>query len=132
MAITSAVTDLFASIYELLASFLGAVYTIVHSFVMGIFNLFAGFLAFFGDIFQGVFDIVGGVGKFVAGEFYFVPFFLFFFPPAWLGGGENESGMRVRCAWGSVCAWLRKDGDVGDACHGWGFTTTMNMLTDWK
>ncbi|KAK0622336.1 hypothetical protein B0T14DRAFT_563796 [Immersiella caudata] len=68
MAITSAVSDLVASIYELFASFVGAVYTIVHSFVMGIFNLFTGFFAFIADIFKGVFDIVGGVGKFVTGN----------------------------------------------------------------
>jgi hypothetical protein len=67
MAITNAVTDLFASVYELVASFVGAAYTIVHSFVAGIANLFMGFFAFIADIFKGVFDIVGGVGKFVTG-----------------------------------------------------------------
>jgi phage-related protein len=69
MAITTAISDLVASVYELFASFVGAVYTIVHSFVMGIFSLFTGFFAFIADIFKGVFDIVGGVGKFVTGEF---------------------------------------------------------------
>lgn len=69
MAVTTAVTDLFASIYELAASVVGAVYTVVHSFVMGIVHLFAGFIGFFADIFKGVFDLVGGVGKFVTGEY---------------------------------------------------------------
>lgn len=67
MAITSAVTDLVSSVYELFASLVGAAYTIVHSFVAGILSLFSGFFAFIADIFQGVFDIVGGVGKFVTG-----------------------------------------------------------------
>jgi len=68
MAVTNAVTDLFASVYELFASLIGAVYTIAHSFVTGIVNLFVGFFSFFADIFQGVIDVVGGVGKFVAGN----------------------------------------------------------------
>ncbi|KAK5659612.1 hypothetical protein OQA88_816 [Cercophora sp. LCS_1] len=68
MAITTAITDLFSSVYELFASLIGAAYTIVHSFVAGIASLFAGFFAFIADIFQGVFDIVGGVGKFVTGN----------------------------------------------------------------
>lgn len=69
MAITSAVTDLFKSVAELLSSALGAAYAIIHSFVAGLFNLFAGFFAFVGDLGKGVFDLVGGVGKFLAGEF---------------------------------------------------------------
>jgi hypothetical protein len=69
MAVTNAITDLFKSVYELLASILGAAYTIVHSFVSGVLSLFAGFFAFVGDIGKGVFDLVGGVGKFVAGTF---------------------------------------------------------------
>lgn len=68
MAITSAVSDLVASVYELFASFLGAIYTIVHSFLAGIANLFAGVFHMFADVFQGVFDLVGGVGKFIAGK----------------------------------------------------------------
>lgn len=68
MAITSAVSDLVASVYELFASFIGAIYTIVHSFLAGIANLFAGVFHLFADVFQGVFDLVGGVGKFVAGK----------------------------------------------------------------
>ncbi|KAL2148040.1 hypothetical protein VTI28DRAFT_96 [Corynascus sepedonium] len=68
MAITSAVTDLVKSVGELLSSIFGAAYAIIHSFVSSIFNLVAGFLAFVGDLGKGVFDLAGGVGKFVAGN----------------------------------------------------------------
>jgi phage-related protein len=70
MAVTSAVTDLFASAYELVASLLNAAWTIVHSFIMGIAGLFTGVFTFFADIFKGLFDVVGGVGKFVTGTFF--------------------------------------------------------------
>lgn len=69
MAVTNAITDLVKSVYELLASILGAAYTIIHSFINGVLGLFAGFFAFVGDIGKGVFDLVGGVGKFIAGAF---------------------------------------------------------------
>ena len=69
MAITSAVTDLVKSVGELLSSIFGAAYAIIHSFVSSIFNLVAGFLAFVGDLGKGVFDLAGGVGKFVAGTY---------------------------------------------------------------
>lgn len=68
MAITNAFTDLIKSIGELLSSVFGAAYAIVHSFIMGVFNLFAGFFAFIGDLGKGVFDLAGGVGRFVAGR----------------------------------------------------------------
>ncbi|KAG7291323.1 hypothetical protein NEMBOFW57_001336 [Staphylotrichum longicolle] len=68
MAVTNAITDLVKSVYELLASILGAAYTIIHSFINGVLGLFAGFFAFVGDIGKGVFDLVGGVGKFIAGN----------------------------------------------------------------
>ncbi|KAH6635782.1 hypothetical protein F5144DRAFT_600573 [Chaetomium tenue] len=68
MAVTSAITDLVKSVGELLSSVFNAAYAIVHSFVSGILGLFAGFFAFVGDLGQGVFDLAGGVGKFVAGN----------------------------------------------------------------
>lgn len=73
MAVTNAITDLVKSVYELLASILGAAYTIIHSFINGVLGLFAGFFAFVGDIGKGVFDLVGGVGKFIAGTFRLPP-----------------------------------------------------------
>jgi hypothetical protein len=69
MAVTSAITDLVKSVGELLSSVLGAAYAIVHSFISGLLGLFAGFFAFVGDVGKGVFDLAGGVGKFVAGMY---------------------------------------------------------------
>ncbi|KAL2127306.1 hypothetical protein VTI74DRAFT_10948 [Chaetomium olivicolor] len=68
MAITNAVTDLTKSVGELLSSVFDGAYTVVYSLVINVFNLFAGFFAFIGDLGKGVFDLVGGVGKFVAGN----------------------------------------------------------------
>ncbi|KAH6624004.1 hypothetical protein B0J18DRAFT_427046 [Chaetomium sp. MPI-SDFR-AT-0129] len=68
MAITSAVSDLLSSIRELLASVFGTAYAVIHSFVASILGLFTGFFAFLGDLGKGVFDVAGGVGKFVAGN----------------------------------------------------------------
>ncbi|KAK4118593.1 hypothetical protein N657DRAFT_583391 [Parathielavia appendiculata] len=66
MAVTNAVTDLVASIGELLSSIFGAAYSIVHSFITGVLGLFAGFISMIGDLVKGVFDLVGGMGRFVA------------------------------------------------------------------
>jgi phage-related protein len=71
MAVTNAITDLIQSIGELLSSVFGAAYAIVHSFISGVLGLFAGFFAFVGDLAKGVVDLTGGVGKFVAGRFFF-------------------------------------------------------------
>ncbi|GAB1319853.1 hypothetical protein MFIFM68171_10063 [Madurella fahalii] len=68
MAVTSAITDLVKSVAELLSSVFGTAYTIVHSFLSGLIGLFAGFFAFIGDLTKGVFDVVGGVGRFIAGN----------------------------------------------------------------
>ena len=68
MAVTSAINDLFASIYELLASVFNTFYNIIHSilsavlgFVQGVFNLIS-------DVVSGLVDVTGGVGKFVASK----------------------------------------------------------------
>ena len=76
MAITSAFTDLLKSLAELFSSVLNAAYSIVHSSVAGILGLFAGFFAFVGDIGKGVFDLVGGFGKFVVGMCLFPAHFV--------------------------------------------------------
>jgi hypothetical protein len=73
MAVTNAITDLIKSIGELLSSVFGAAYAIVHSFINGALGLFAGFFAFVSDLAKGVVDLTGGVGKFVAGKFGFMP-----------------------------------------------------------
>ncbi|KAK2067219.1 hypothetical protein P8C59_000978 [Phyllachora maydis] len=68
MAVTSAVGDLVASIYELFASFVGAIV----SLVQGLFNMIAGFVGglvhLVRDVFAGVFRAVGGLGNFVFGN----------------------------------------------------------------
>lgn len=68
MAVTAAITDLVKSVAELISSVFGAAYTIVHSFLTGLVGLFAGFFTFIGDLAKGMFDVAGGVGKFVASE----------------------------------------------------------------
>lgn len=78
MAVTSAVGDLVASIYELFASFVGAIV----SLVQGLFNMIAGFVGglvhLVRDVFAGVFRAVGGLGNFVFGGF---SFFILPLPP---------------------------------------------------
>ncbi|KAK3940191.1 hypothetical protein QBC46DRAFT_341751 [Diplogelasinospora grovesii] len=68
MAVTSAVNDLIASVYELLASLFSGVYNIVHSIITAVLGLFTGFFTLMADVFSGVVDVVGGLGKFVAGN----------------------------------------------------------------
>lgn len=77
MAITNAITDLISSFLELFSSLFHTVFAITNSFVSGILSLFNGFFIFIGDIFKGVFDVVGGVGRFLAGKSPFLSF-----PPA--------------------------------------------------
>jgi phage-related protein len=71
MAVTNAITDLIKSVGELLSSVFGAAYAIVHSFISGVVGLFAGFFALVADLAKGMVDLTGGVGKFVAGRFFF-------------------------------------------------------------
>lgn len=72
MAVTSAVADLIRSFTELLSSAFGAAYAVVHSFLAGLIGLFTGFFAFVGDLVKGAFDLVGGVGRFVAGKYWYI------------------------------------------------------------
>ncbi|GKU01250.1 hypothetical protein FLAG1_03400 [Fusarium langsethiae] len=66
MAITSAINDLFASIYELLASVFNTVYTIIHSIFSAVLGFVQGLFNLIGDVVSGLVDVTGGVGKFVA------------------------------------------------------------------
>ncbi|CAF3459039.1 unnamed protein product [Fusarium graminearum] len=66
MAITSAINDLFASIYELLASVFNTVYTIIHSILSAVLGFVQGLFNLIGDVVSGLVDVTGGVGKFVA------------------------------------------------------------------
>ncbi|KAK0383836.1 hypothetical protein NLU13_9747 [Sarocladium strictum] len=66
MAITTAISDLFASIYELFASILGTMYSLVHAVIMAFVNFVTGIFTLAGDILGGVAEMAGGVGKFLA------------------------------------------------------------------
>ena len=67
MAVTTAVEDLFKSVYELFASVVGTVVTLVQTFLNAILSFFSGFVNMIAQIFSGVVDVVGGVGKFIFG-----------------------------------------------------------------
>lgn len=67
MALTNAITDLFSSFYELLASIVGTIYGLISTFVMAIVNFITSIFALVGDVFKGAFDIAGGVGRFLTG-----------------------------------------------------------------
>lgn len=68
MAVTTAISDLFKSIYEVIASIVA---TVSHAF-FAVFNLFANlvtsFVTFISDVLLGVLDIAEGLGKFVLGN----------------------------------------------------------------
>ncbi|SPQ23117.1 5e63f2d9-bd87-4b2c-93ce-55ed5c6272c5 [Thermothielavioides terrestris] len=68
MAVTTVLTDLAHSLGELLSSVFGTAYALVHSFVADLFGLLAGFFALANDLVRDVVDLVGGVGRFVAGN----------------------------------------------------------------
>lgn len=70
MAITSAISDLFKSFYELLASVFGTAYSIVYSAFAAVFSFINGIFTLAGDILGGFIDITTGVGKFVVGTYH--------------------------------------------------------------
>jgi hypothetical protein len=69
MAITSAISDLFSSIYELLASVFSTFYSVIHSILSAVLGFVQGLFNLIGDVVSGLVDVTGGVGKFVASEF---------------------------------------------------------------
>ncbi|KAF5685382.1 hypothetical protein FCIRC_3440 [Fusarium circinatum] len=66
MAITSAISDLFSSIYELLASVFNTFYAVIHSILTAILGFVQGLFNLIGDVVSGLVEVTGGVGKFVA------------------------------------------------------------------
>lgn len=96
MAITSAINDLFASIYELLASVFNTVYTIIHSILSAVLGFVQGLFNLIGDVVSGLVDVTGGVGKFVASEY--PPLSCLF---VWLGNANEEC--RQCCYSGRRC-----------------------------
>ncbi|EXM08875.1 hypothetical protein FOIG_01917 [Fusarium odoratissimum NRRL 54006] len=69
MAITSAISDLFSSIYELLASVFNTFYSVIHSILSAVLGFVQGLFNLIGDVVSGLVEVTGGVGKFVASEF---------------------------------------------------------------
>ncbi|VUC28601.1 unnamed protein product [Clonostachys rosea] len=72
MAITTAISDLFKSFYELIASVFNAAYAVVHSTVQAVLGFITGLITLLGDITGGVIDLTSGVGKFILGNFVVV------------------------------------------------------------
>ncbi|EXM08876.1 hypothetical protein NOF04DRAFT_8379 [Fusarium oxysporum II5] len=66
MAITSAISDLFSSIYELLASVFNTFYSVIHSILSAVLGFVQGLFNLIGDVVSGLVEVTGGVGKFVA------------------------------------------------------------------
>jgi phage-related protein len=65
MSIGAAINDLVKSFYELFSSILSGIYNTFHAIFAAVFGLLNGFVNLIGDVFQGAFDVVGGVGKFL-------------------------------------------------------------------
>lgn len=65
MAVTSALGDFVASIYELLASIIGTIFKIFSTFINAIVGFFTSILTLILDVFGGLVEAAGGVGKFV-------------------------------------------------------------------
>jgi hypothetical protein len=70
MAIASAVTDLFSSFYELIASLVNTVYTIFSSIIQAFVGFVTGIFSLVGNVLEGAVKAVGGVGKFLAGKLF--------------------------------------------------------------
>ena len=69
MAITSAISDLFSSIYELFASFFGAIYAVIHGAFSAVYNFIAAILSLVQNVITEAIHLTGGVGKFVASKY---------------------------------------------------------------
>jgi phage-related protein len=69
MAVTTAVSDLFKSIYELFASVLGTIYAVIHGAFSFVWNFVTGILGLVQRVFTEAVHLTGGVGKFVASKY---------------------------------------------------------------
>lgn len=69
MAITSAVSDLVKSFYEILASIFGAAYNVVHGVISVILGFFTGIFNLFAGIIKETLHATGSTGKFVIRKF---------------------------------------------------------------
>lgn len=64
----AAFEDFFKSIYELFASIIGTFASLVNTLITTVLNFFSGIINLFLDVGKGAVDLVGGVGKFIAGK----------------------------------------------------------------
>lgn len=64
----AAFEDFFKSIYELFASIIGTFASLINTLVTTVLNFFSGVINLFLDVGKGAVDLVGGIGKFIAGE----------------------------------------------------------------
>ncbi|QUC23771.1 uncharacterized protein UV8b_08012 [Ustilaginoidea virens] len=69
MALTSAVSDLFRSIYELFASLVAAVYAAVYAVFAAAQSVVVGLATAVRDVLAQAVHLTGGVAKFVTGNF---------------------------------------------------------------
>lgn len=64
----AAFEDFFKSIYELFASIIGTFASLINTLVTTVLNFFSGVINLFLDVGKGAVDLVGGIGKFIAGN----------------------------------------------------------------
>lgn len=64
----AAFEDFFKSIYELFASIIGTFASLINTLITTVVNFFSGVINLFLDVGKGAVDLVGGIGKFIAGK----------------------------------------------------------------
>lgn len=64
----AAFENFFKSIYELFASIIGTFASLINTLVTTVLNFFSGVINLFLDVGKGAVDLVGGIGKFIAGK----------------------------------------------------------------
>ncbi|POS73932.1 hypothetical protein DHEL01_v207678 [Diaporthe helianthi] len=64
----SAFEDFFKSIYELFASIIGTFVSLINTLISTVLNFFSGIVNLFLDVGKGAVDLVGGIGRFIAGK----------------------------------------------------------------
>ncbi|OAA50698.1 hypothetical protein NOR_01148 [Metarhizium rileyi] len=69
MALTTALSDLFNSIYELFASCLSTIYAVIHAAFSTVWNFIASIFNLVLGVFREAVHLTGGLGKFVASNF---------------------------------------------------------------
>lgn len=69
----AAFEDFFKSIYELFASIIGTFASLINTLITTVLNFFSGVINLFLDVGKGAVDLVGGIGKFIAGKSTKIP-----------------------------------------------------------